>query len=119
MVSLVTGSLYAQEAVTDPATSFVIDLSTFTGIVAVVSALVTQVTKLIPAISGSKLAKIGVSVAVGILVCVLAWVLQLTTLLSGYVWWQVLIYGAAAGLSGCGFYDVIKAIGVLFKPKKA
>jgi len=27
----------------------------------------------------------------------------------------VLIYGLAAGLSGCGFYDVIKAIGALFK----
>ena len=48
-------------------------------------------------------------------VCIIAWLLQLTPLLTGYIWWQVLIYGLAAGLSGCGFYDVIKAIGALFK----
>jgi hypothetical protein len=47
-----------------------------------------------------------------------SWALQLTPLLDGYVWWQVLIYGVAAGLSGCGFYDVVKAIGALFKAKE-
>jgi len=118
LITLVTGNIYAQEVVTDPVTSFVIDLGSFTGLVAVVSAIVTQIAKLIPAISANKLAKIGVSVSVGIIVCVLAWLLQLTPLLDGYVWWQVLIYGAAAGLSGCGFYDVIKAIGALFKPQE-
>ena len=47
----------------------------------------------------------------GILVCLIAWGLQLTSLLENYPFYQVLIYGLAAGLSGCGFYDVIKAIG--------
>lgn len=117
LVALVTGNVYAQEVVTEPTTSFVIDLGSFTGIVAIVSALVTQIAKLIPAISINNLAKIGVSVGVGIIVCMLSWLLHLTPLLEGYVWWHVLIYGVAAGLSGCGFYDVIKAIGNLFKPQ--
>lgn len=53
--------------------------------------------------------------AVGMVVCVLAWALQLTPLLEGYQWWGTLIYGLAAGLSGCGFYDVVKAIAALFE----
>ena len=107
MVSLVTGRTYAQGIVTDPTASFMIDLGTFTGIVALTSSLVTQIAKRIPAISLHKLAKIGVSVAVGVIVCMVSWALQLTPLLDGYVWWQVLIYGVAVGLSGCGFYDVV------------
>lgn len=118
MVTLVTGNIYAQGIVTDPTTSFVIDLGTFTGIVALTSSLVTQIAKRIPAISLHKPAKIGVSVAVGVIVCMVSWALQLTPLLDGYVWWQVLIYGVAVGLSGCGFYDVVKAIGALFKAKE-
>lgn len=98
---------------------FVIDLTTFTGIVALISAIVTQLLKLIPAIQGSKLAKIGISAGVGILVCFAAWGLKISPLLTGSLWWQVLLYGLAAGLSGCGFYDVIKAIADLFKKDKA
>ena len=62
--------------------------------------------------------EIGISALVGILVCLIAWGLQLTPLLENYPFYQVLIYGLAAGLSGCGFYDVIKAIGGLFKNKE-
>lgn len=116
MVALVTGNIYAQDVEPNPTTSIVVDLGTFTGIVTIVSALVTQIAKQVPIISANKLAKIGVSVTVGIIICVIAWLLQLTPLLDGYIWWQVLIYGVATGLSGCGFYDIIKAIGTLFKP---
>lgn len=115
LVVLVTGNIYAQEVATEPTTSFVIDLGSFTGIVAIVSALVTQIIKLIPAVASSKLAKIGVSIGVGIIICMLSWLLHLTPLLDGYLWWHILIYGAATGLSGCGFYDVIKALGSLFE----
>ena len=110
-------ALFAQDAVGADATGseFVIDLGTFTGIVALISAIVTQIAKLIPAVSTNKLAKIGMSCGVGIVVCMIAWVLQLSPLLSVYAWWGALIYGVAVGLSGCGFYDVIKAIGALFK----
>ena len=114
---LTSVSIFAQDAVGIDSTGseFVIDLGTFTGAVALISAIVTQVAKLIPAVSTSKLAKIGMSCAVGIVVCFIAWALQLSPMLSGFAWWGTLIYGVAAGLSGCGFYDVIKAIGALFK----
>ena len=75
----------------------------------------TQIAKLIPAVAGNRLAKIGMSCAVGIVVCMVAWALQVSPLLSVYAWWGALIYGVAAGLSGCGFYNLVKAIGELFK----
>lgn len=114
LISLISGNIYAQEVVTDPSTSFVIDLGTFTGIVAVVSTLVTQITKVVPAISDSKLIKILISVVTGIAVCMACWLLKATPLLNDLVWWQSLLYGLAVGLSGCGFYDIVKAIGGLF-----
>lgn len=114
LISLISGNIYAQAVVMDPSTSFVIDLGTFTGIVAVVSTLVTQITKVVPAISDSKLIKILISVGTGIVVCMVCWLLKATPLLNDLVWWQSLLYGLAVGLSGCGFYDIIKAIGSLF-----
>lgn len=99
-------------------TEYVIDLGTFAGIVALISALVTQLFKVIPSIdSSNKLIKIALSVGVGIIVCMIAWALQISTPLLLLSWWQALLYGVAAGLSGCGFYDVIKAIAELIKPK--
>lgn len=93
----------------------VIDLGTFAGITAVVSALVTQLLKLVPAINDSRLAKIGISVVVGIAVCMAAWLLHVSAPLDGLSWWQALLYGLASGLSGCGFYDLVKAVAGLFK----
>ena len=93
----------------------VIDLGTFAGITAVVSALVTQILKLIPAVAGEKLAKIGLSAGVGIAVCMAAWLLHVSAPLDGLSWWQALLYGLASGLSGCGFYDLVKAVAGLFK----
>ena len=93
----------------------VVDLGTFAGITAVVSALVTQILKLIPAVAGNKLAKIGLSAGVGIAVCMAAWLLHISAPLDGLSWWQALLYGLASGLSGCGFYDLVKAVAGLFK----
>lgn len=118
LITLVTGNIYAQEVVTDPVTSVVLDLGTFTGIVAVVSTLVTQITKVIPVISENRLLKILVSVGTGIVVCMLCWILKVTPLLDDLIWWQTLLYGLAVGLSGCGFYDIVKAIGSLFGSKQ-
>lgn len=117
MLMLFVGSVFAQTEVTSEGAQFAIDLSTFGGIVAVISPVVTQIFKLIPAIDGSKIAKIGISVAVGIVVCMLAWVLKISEPLAGLIWWQTLIYGVTAGLSGCGFYDLVKVVWELFKPK--
>lgn len=93
-----------------------VDVGTFTGLVALTSMIVTQVMKVIPAIDGNRLAKIGISVLVGVAVCMAVWALRVSPLLAGLEWWQPLLYGVAAGLSGCGFYDVIKALAGLFRP---
>lgn len=110
--------VFAQTEVSNEGTQIILDLSTFGGIVTVISSVVTQIFKLIPAIDGSKIAKIGISVGVGIIVCMLAWVLKISEPLAGLIWWQTLIYGVAAGLSGCGFYDLVKVVWELFKPKE-
>lgn len=117
MLLLFVCGVFAQTEVSNEGTQIILDLSTFTGIVTVISSVVTQIFKLIPAIDGSKIAKIGISVAVGIVVCMLAWVLKISEPLAGLIWWQTLIYGVAAGLSGCGFYDLVKVVWELFKPK--
>ena len=117
MLLLFVCSAFAQAEVSNEGTQIILDLSTFTGIVTVISSVVTQIFKLIPAIDGSKIAKIGISVAVGIVVCMLAWVLKISEPLAGLIWWQTLVYGVAAGLSGCGFYDLVKVVWELFKPK--
>ena len=117
MLLLFVGGAFAQTEVSNEGTKIILDLSTFGGIVAVISSVVTQIFKLIPAIDGSKIAKIGISVGVGIIVCMLAWVLKISEPLAGLIWWQTLIYGVAAGLSGCGFYDLVKVVWDLVKPK--
>ena len=117
MLLLFVCGAFAQTEVSNEGTQIILDLSTFGGIVAVISPVVTQIFKLIPAIDGSKIAKIGISVGVGIIVCMLAWVLKISEPLAGLIWWQTLVYGVAAGLSGCGFYDLVKVVWELFKPK--
>ena len=117
MLLLFVGGAFAQTEVSNEGTQIILDLSTFTCIVAVISSVVTQIFKLIPAIDGSKIAKIGISVAVGIVVCMLSWLLKVSEPLAGLIWWQTLIYGVAAGLSGCGFYDLVKVVWDLVKPK--
>lgn len=117
MLMLFVCGAFAQTEVSNEGTQIILDLSTFGGIVAVISSVVTQIFKLIPSIDGSRIAKIGISVAVGIVVCMLAWLLKVSEPLAGLIWWQTLIYGVAAGLSGCGFYDLVKVVWELFKPK--
>lgn len=99
---------------TEVSEGITINLGTFTGIVAVVSAIVTQLSKYVAVVAENKIAKIGVSALVGASVCFVAWGLHISEPLEGFIWWQVLVYGVASGLSGCGFYDLIKAIGGLF-----
>lgn len=117
MLLLFVCGAFAQTEVSNEGTQIILDLSTFGGLVAVISSVVTQIFKLVPSIDGSKIAKIGISVGVGIIVCMLAWVLKISEPLAGLIWWQTLIYGVAAGLSGCGFYDLVKVVWELFKPK--
>lgn len=119
LLTLAIPALAAEDIGIAPASEVVIDVGSFTGIVALVSMIATQILKVIPAIKENKLAKIGISVAVGIIVCMVCWVLQVSSIIS-MEWWVALLYGLAAGLSACGFYDIIKAIyNTIIKPDKS
>ena len=114
---LVSCALMAQE--TTPAEAgTMIDVTTFGGMMALVTMVVTQFAKLIPFINEHKWAKVLTSLGVGIAATMACWGLQVSDYLAGLVWWQALIAGAAVGLSSCGFYDVIKALWSIFKPKE-
>lgn len=120
LLTLAIPALAAEDVGIVPATKVVIDVGSFTGIVTLISLIATQILKIIPAIKENKLAKIGISVAVGILVCMICWVLQISPVLMSMEWWVALLYGLAAGLSACGFYDIIKAIyNTIIKPDKS
>ena len=120
LLTLAIPALAAEDIGIAPASEVVIDVGSFTGIVALVSMIATQILKVIPAIKENKLAKIGISVVVGIIVCMVCWVLQVSPILISLKWWVALLYGLVAGLSACGFYDIIKAIyNTIIKPDKS
>ena len=111
-------ALMAQEVLPKETAETVIDVTTFGGMMAVVTAIVTQFAKLIPYINEHKWAKMLTSLGVGIAATMVCWGLQVSDYLTGLVWWQALVAGVAVGLSSCGFYDVIKALWSIFKPKE-
>lgn len=113
-----TTGLFAADEVATISGGMMFDLGTFTGLVALVSFLVTQLAKLIPAIDAKRWLKILVSVAVGAIASVLAWLTDLAAFMAGLDIWQVLLYGVGAGLSGCGFYDIVKPFLNLFTKKE-
>lgn len=120
LLTLAIPALAAEDIGIAPASEVVIDVGSFTGVVTLVSMIATQILKVIPAIKENKLAKIGISVVVGIIVCMVCWVLQVSPILISMKWWVALLYGLAAGLSACGFYDIIKAIyNTIIKPDKS
>lgn len=106
-------ALVAQEVIPSEG-PITIDLTTFTGIMAFVTMSATQLAKVVPYIDTHKWAKVVSAIVIGMVVCVLAWALKVSPLLIGSEWWEALLYGAAAGASGAGLYDLVKAIGSLF-----
>ena len=90
-------------------------LSTFVGCVAIVSFIVTQGAKFIPFIGKNTLTKIACSVAVGIVLAAAGKLLNIAAFLIDMEWLQVILQGAFAGLSACGFYDVLKSLGLVGK----
>ena len=114
---LVSCALMAQEVTTSEAGTM-IDVTTFGGMMAVVTAIVTQFAKLIPYINEHKWAKVLTSLGVGVAATMACWGFQVSDYLTGLIWWQALVAGVAVGLSSCGFYDVIKALWSIFKPKE-
>lgn len=105
------------EEVVEP--GLVTDFASFTGIMALISLVVTQLSKLIPGISEKKWAKPLVSIVVGILSCLFGWILQISPVLEGLIWYMVILYGVFAGLSACGLYSILKPlIELIFPPKR-
>lgn len=105
------------EEVVEP--GLVTDFASFTGIMALISLVVTQLSKLIPSIKEKKWAKPLVSIAVGILSCLFGWMLQISPVLEGLIWYMVILYGVFAGLSACGLYSILKPlIELIFPPKR-
>lgn len=105
------------EEVVEP--GLVTDFASFTGIMTLVSLVVTQLSKLIPSIEEKKWAKPLVSIAVGILSCLFGWILQISPVLEGLIWYMVILYGVFAGLSACGLYSILKPlIELIFPPKR-
>lgn len=105
------------EEVVEP--GLVTDFASFTGIMALITLVVTQLSKLIPSIKEKKWAKPLVSIAVGILSCLFGWILQISPVLEGLIWYMVIIYGVFAGLSACGLYSILKPlIELIFPPKQ-
>lgn len=105
------------EEVVEP--GLVTDFASFTGIMTLISLVVTQLSKLIPSIKEKKWAKPLVSIAVGILSCLFGWILQISPVLEGLIWYMVILYGVFAGLSACGLYSILKPlIELIFPPKR-
>ena len=105
------------EGVVEP--GLVTDFASFTGIMTLISLVVTQLSKLIPSIEERKWAKPLVSIAVGILSCLFGWILQISPVLEGLIWYMVILYGVFAGLSACGLYSILKPlIELIFPPKQ-
>lgn len=118
MMTLCLTSVVAQTVGTPVETNgLVIDLGSFTGIVAVISFIITQLGKTVSLLE-NKWAKILTSVVVGTAITFASWTFELTPFLSGLPWWQTLLCGLMAGLSGCGFYEIIKPLLNLFSKKE-
>ena len=113
---LMSSALIAQETVPAEAGTM-IDVTTFGGMMALVTMVVTQFAKLIPFINEHKWAKVLTSLGVGIAATMACWGLQVSDYLMGLLWWQALIAGAAVGMSSAGFYDLVKCIYQLFVKK--
>jgi hypothetical protein len=85
-----------------------LSISTFMGIVSVISAPVTQIAKAVPVIGANRLLKIFISVAAGIAVSLPAWRIGAADFLTGLSWGQAVIQGLIAGFTACGLYDLMK-----------
>ena len=88
----------------------VVDLGTFTGISAAVAMGVVQIVKYIPGIGAKKLYKCLAAVVVGIVVCYVAWALDISEYLKGMTGAQVLIQGGLTAAGAMGLYDLIVSV---------
>lgn len=104
-------TLYAQiDAPADEGSVPAIDPTTFTGIVAAVSLVVTQPAKILPVVYEKNWLKIAVSVGMAIAASLPAWHFGWASFLQGLARWMAVCYGVGAGLTAGGAYDPIKSL---------
>lgn len=106
-------SLFAQtggELVGIAQPGVVIDFSTFTGIAAIVSMVVTQLCKLVPVINSKGVYKIITALLSGVAICVLAKALCLQSPLITLSWLESALYGLFAGSLSCGLFDIFNSV---------
>lgn len=123
MVMMITSlSLFAQTGgeLVGGDSGIVLDLTTFTGIAAAVSMLVTQLSKVIKAVNDSKWLKVVIAFVSGIVICMLTKLLGIQSPLLELSWGGAVIYGLFAGSVSAGFYDLLKMIyNMFFKNKES
>ena len=103
--------VYAQsDAPPEEGTVPAIDLTTFTGIVAAVSLVVTQLAKILPVVYEKNCLKILLSIGIAVAASLLAWHFGWAAFLQGLAWWMAVFYGVGAGLTASGAYDLIKSL---------
>ena len=116
-LTLLSVCAMAQE-VAPSAGDVTVNVNSFNGMMALVTVIVTAFATRIDFISKHKWAKVLSAVVIGVSATMACWGLQVSDYLAGLIWWQALVAGVAVGLSSCGFYDVIKALWSIFKPKE-
>lgn len=114
---LVSCALMAQEVTPAEAGDVVVNVNTFNGMMALVTVIVTALVTKIDFVTNHKWAKVLSAIVVGIAATMACWGLQVSDYLAGLIWWQALVAGVAVGLSSCGFFDLVKAVWSIFKPK--
>jgi hypothetical protein len=87
-----------------------IGFTTFAGLVALISLVVTQASKVLTVVSENRAVKIAVSVGTGLILTLVAWRLRFAGYLIDLSLWQALLQGVLAGLSACGLYDLFKPL---------
>ena len=111
-------ALMAQEVAPETTGDLSVNVNSFTGMMALVTVIVTSFATRIPFVAEHKWAKVLSAIVIGIAATMACWGLQVSDYLNGLVWWQSLVAGVAVGISAAGFYDIVKAIWSVFKPKE-
>ena len=115
---LTCGALMAQGVEPTEAGDVVVNVNSFTGMMALVTMVVTALVARVSYIANHKWAKVLTAIGVGVASTMACWGLQVSDYLAGLIWWQALVAGVAVGISAAGFYDIVKAIWSVFKPKE-
>lgn len=95
------------------------NFNTYDGIILAVTMIMTQVSKVWSVVNNNKWVKAAMSVAIGIILGMISWALQISDFMLGSTWYMALAKGALCGLGAAGLYPIVAAIfGLLFSKKE-